>query len=356
MDRLRTSLLSKTVSSSDNVDDQKITNIFVLEILSNHGNPNTVAHGGLALLDGQYRELKIRDPRIIGTNERIRAGPWECPWPPTNAKGRIGIRFTVISDSEPAILRIWPSETRDASVREVVLYKNDIPFCRREVGNALPISIALKTPDIGLNETFYDSNRAALDRMWSAGIPFVATRVLSLRFTGPPGTASISFLRLWDADGNSIETHRVARVSTTGITSKMDPRYAFLEVKPKHFDEEGNLLEEYEFAFEATNEISLEFPELYAIAAMEMVVKSVAHAPPKMSIRVNGKIAWVGPVRKWIQISGEESSRFIVFLTEESEVVRNVGDVIRHKRLVDPIVLEMKRNAEKSSLLVEGAD
>ena len=329
--------------------------MFVLEIISNHGSPSEVGYGGIVVLDGQYREVKLTGARVIGTNERASVGPWKYRWPPQNARNRVGIRFSAKSDEKPAIFRIWPSDDKGSSVREVVLYIDDVAFCRREVGNVLPVSISLKQPDAGINESFYDENRAALDRMWRSGVPFVGTRVMTVHFIeweGRPSSVSLSFIRLWDADGNEIQAHRMAKVSVSGITSQMDPRYAFLEVKPKHFDENGTLLEDYDFTFAHENMIKLEFPELYAVAAMEIVVRDVQRGPSKMSVKINGKIAWVGMCSKWFKLPSEESSRFIVFFTDDKAVMQHISSLIRNKRLVDPIVLEMKRNAARSSPLV----
>ena len=351
MERLRSSFLSKTTSESD-ISEGECT-VCVLEIISNHGIPSEVGYGGIVVLDGHYRELKLAGARVIGTNDRASVGPWKYRWPPQNGRNRVGIRFTSRSEEKPAILRIWPNDDKAASVKEVVLYINDVAFCRREVRNVLPVSISLKQPDAGINESFYDENRAALARMWRSGVPFVGTRVMTVHFIECEGSSvSLSFIRLWDADGNVIEARRTAKVSVSGITSQMDPRYAFLEVKPKHFDENGTLLEDYEFTFEHENMIKLDFPELYAVAAMEIVVRDVQRGPSKMSVKINGKIAWVGMLSKWFKLPSEERSRFIVFFTDDKAVMQHITSLIRNKRLVDPIVLEMKRNVARSSPLV----
>lgn len=347
-------LLKDSVAKNRAIPEQELIEpqIVTVRILSNHGDPTSVACSTIdllaankaaipihaAILEPGHRQdanlNKLFDRRLIKTMpEQV----WEYEWPPQLPDTFLDIRMTVKSESKIESVRIWPCALAgDKGIKNFqiiiggsVVHEGEL---ERDFGVVVPLptSIVDTTPELNIRLSEFRTPQIH-EKVFSSDLfgEYALFSCVCVQFDIHGSYSSkkefgLSAIRMFDVKGEQIDVLKDAV-----LLGERTGNYDFERVFSMDFNDE-DWTGEYG---EVHPRIIVKFPMKTTVAAIEIVNMKGEYlggicAVKKMCIRFDGRLMWSGRLNARGSRDSDiwkNPSTFVFFLTEPEfkEKVRN---------------------------------
>ena len=293
------------------------TQVVVVRITENHGNPTAVSCSEIDVLGAKKTPLPVvssiiepghrRDPNLSKLFDRrlIKSEPesvWEFEWPPQLPDRFLDIKITVRLETAIESLRIWPCALAgDKGIKHfqvlvdgAVVHEGEL---ERDFGQVIPLHVADSAPSTNIKlsefmtpvikeETFESDafGEYALMSCFCLQFDIHGSYVSTKKF-------GLSAIRVFDVNGEQMDP-----VNDAIILGERCGNYDFERVFSKDFGDGEDWTGDYG---EIHPRVTVKFPMKTVVGAVEIVnmrseYTGSNYSVKKMSIHFDGRLMWSG--------------------------------------------------------------